>query len=285
MRHAPCHFAVMNLFAHVSEHAYTKLLTLRDADAPEQDGSQSPSTPVANAPLALTPVHTHYPEEGSGSVQPPSARLQPARSLPRRGPPARSATFPNASNSALKAAQSATKHSRAQHASGEHDSGISFWEGQHGFKGGLAGGLESVEESMQPGTPTSSCASDAMWEQHPNSSWSVRMSQCKPLRIARQQSGSDASTGRTAEDVSTPCSPKASPKIMVVCRICEEQASSPPSSVYAWIVQQGQLLALPKSTPICAICLLLCARSISIVMAAQCWAAHMGKGSATNAFS
>ena len=193
----------------------------REPETAQLNGSQSPSIPVANEPLALTPVQPRFPEEGSGSVQPPPARMQPAKSAPHRGPPAKSATFPNASNSALEAAQSATKHSKAQHVSDEHDSGISFWEAQHG----PAGGLESVEESMQPGTPTSGGPNDALWEQHPNSPWALRMSHCKPLRIARQHSGSDASTSRTAEDVSTPCSPKASPKIMVVCRICEEQAS------------------------------------------------------------
>ena len=81
---------------------------------------------------------------------------------------------------------------------------------------------------MQPGTPTSGRTTDTLWEQQPNSSWSLKMSHCKPLRIARQHSGSDASTSRTPDDVSTPCSPKASPKIMVVCRICEEQVSTEP---------------------------------------------------------
>ena len=196
----------------------------RSPDATGQDGSQSPSTPVTNAPLALTPVHTRYPDEGSGSVHPPSARLQPAKSVSRRGPPAKSATFPNASSSSFKpGASSAVQRSKARHASGEHDSGISFWEGQHGSTPGRLG---SIEESMQPGTPTSGCTSDAMWEQHANSPWSLRLPHCKPLRIARQHSGSDASTSKTFEDVSTPCSPKASPKIMVVCRICEEQAST-----------------------------------------------------------
>ncbi|KAL0051057.1 hypothetical protein WJX82_001206 [Trebouxia sp. C0006] len=136
------------------------------------NGSQSPASPVATAPLALTPVHTRpHPEEGSGSVQPPSARLQTVKS------------------------------------------------GQQG----PSAGLESVEESMQPGTPTSGCTNEAMWEQQGNSSWSLRLSHCKPLRISRQDSGSDASTSRATGDMSTPCSPKASPKIMVVCRICEEQ--------------------------------------------------------------
>lgn len=187
-----------------------------------QLGSQSPSTPVANAPLALTPVHTRYPEEGSGSVQPPSARLQPAKSAPRRGPPGRSATYPSAASSASKSGASAAQHSKTQRASAKHASGVSIWDGQQGS----AAGLESLEESMQPGTPTSGGTSDAMWEQHASSPWGLRLSHCKPLRITRQHSGSDASTSRAFEEVSTPCSPKASPKIMVVCRICEEQASS-----------------------------------------------------------
>lgn len=195
----------------------------RSPDATGQDGSQSPSTPVANAPLALTPVHTRYPEEGSGSVHPPSARLQPAKSVSRRGAPAKSATFPNASSSSFTpGASSAVQRSKAQHVSDEHNSRISFWAGQHGSTPGRLG---SVEESMQPGTPTSGCTSDAMWEQQANSPWSLRLPHCKPLRIARQHSGSDTSTSKIFEDASTPCSPKASPKIMVVCRICEEQAS------------------------------------------------------------
>lgn len=186
-------------------------------------GSQSPTTPTPNAPLALTPVHTRpHPEEGSGSVQPPSAQLQTAKSITRRGPPAKSATFPSAYHSVVKAAESAVQHTKSQHVSDEHPSpGISFWGGQQGAV------LESAEESMQPGTPTSGCTSDAVWEQQGNSSWSLRLSHCKPLRIARQDSGSEASTSRTTADVSTPTSPKASPKIMVVCRICEEQASLP----------------------------------------------------------
>ena len=196
----------------------------RSPDATGQASSQSPRTPAANAPLALTPVHTSYPEEGSGSVHPPSARLQPAKSVSRRGPPAKSATFPNASSSSFKpGASSAVQRSKAQHVSDEHNSGISFWEGQHGSTPGRLG---CVEESMQPGTPTSGCTSDAVWEQHGNSPWSLRLPHCKPLRIAHQHSGSDASTSKTFEDVSTPCSPKASPKILVVCRICEEQAST-----------------------------------------------------------
>ena len=175
---------------------------------------------MENAPLALTPVHTCRPEEGSGSVQPPSPRLQTAKSVSRRGPPAKSATFPNANHSAVKAAESAVQHTKPHQISDEHSSPeISFWG---------SGRLESIEESMQPGTPTSGRTTDTLWEQQPNSSWSLKMSHCKPLRIARQHSGSDASTSRTPDDVSTPCSPKASPKIMVVCRICEEQASTEP---------------------------------------------------------
>ncbi|KAL3152041.1 hypothetical protein ABBQ32_001154 [Trebouxia sp. C0010 RCD-2024] len=187
-------------------------------DVTRQLGSESPSTPVVNAPLALTPVHTRYPEEGSGSVQPPSARLQPAKSAPRHGPPGRSATYPTAASSASKSGVSASQHSKTQRASGKHASGVSIWEEQQGS----AGGLESLEESMQPGTPTSGGTSDAMWEQHA-SPWGLRLSHCKPLRITRQHSGSDASTSKAFEEVSTPCSPEASPKIMVVCRICEEQ--------------------------------------------------------------
>lgn len=192
----------------------------RSADVTGQDRSQSPNTPVANAPLALTPVHTRYPEEGSGSVQPPSARPQPAMSAPRRAPPGRSATFPRAASSASKSGSSAAQRSKAQHVSDKHASGSSIWEQES------AGGSESLEESMQPGTPTSGCTPDAMWEQHAHSPWSLRLSHCKPLKITRQHSSSDASTSKTLEDVSTPCSPKASPKITVVCRICEEQASS-----------------------------------------------------------
>lgn len=192
----------------------------RSDDVTRQLGSESPSTPVVNAPLALTPVHTRYPEEGSGSVQPPSARLQPAKSAPRHGPPGRSATYPTAASSASKSGVSASQHSKTQRASGKHASGVSIWEEQQGS----AGGLESLEESMQPGTPTSGGTSDAMWEQHA-SPWGLRLSHCKPLRITRQHSGSDASTSKAFEEVSTPCSPEASPKIMVVCRICEEQAS------------------------------------------------------------
>lgn len=200
------------------------------------NGSQSPASPIATAPLALTPVHTRpHPEEGSGSVQPPSARLQTVKSVSRRGPPAKSATFPNANHTVIKAAESAVQHSKSHHVSDEHPSpGISFWQGQQG----PGAGLESVEESMQPGTPTSGCTSEAMWEQQGNSSWSLRLSHCKPLRISRQDSGSDASTSRATGDLSTPCSPKASPKIMVVCRICEEQASIDAGSCERWLLCQ-----------------------------------------------
>ncbi|DBA81919.1 TPA: hypothetical protein ACH3X1_007632 [Trebouxia sp. C0004] len=184
-----------------------------------ENGSQSPASPIATGPLALTPVHTRpHPEEGSGSVQPPSNRQQTVKSVSRRGPPAKSATFPNANHVVLKAAESAVQHSKSHRVSDEHPSPrISFWQGQQG----PGGGLESVEESMQPDTPTSGCTSEAMWEQQGNS---LRLSHCKPLRISRQDSGStDASTSRATGDLCTPCSPKASPKIMVVCRICEEQ--------------------------------------------------------------
>lgn len=181
-------------------------------------------------------MHTRpHPEDGSGSVQPPSARLQTVKSVSRRGPPAKSATFPNANHTVIKAAESAVQHSKSHHVSDEHPSpGISFWQGQQG----PGAGLESVEESMQPGTPTSGCTSEAMWEQQGNSSWSLRLSHCKPLRISRQDSGSDASTSRATGDLSTPCSPKASPKIMVVCRICEEQASIDAASCERWLLCQ-----------------------------------------------
>ncbi len=202
----------------------TVTMTCRQDVGAADSGSQSPSIPVTNAPLALAPVHSRQPEEGSGSVQPPSAHLQTAKSVSRRGPPAKSATFPNATHNADKAAESAVRQTKKQVSDEHHSPGISFWEGQRG-----SGGLESVEESMQPGTPTSGCTSEAMWEQAGSgTSWSLRLSHCKPVRIARQHSGSDASTSRTPDDISTPCSPKSSPKIMVVCRICEEQASKHP---------------------------------------------------------
>ena len=133
----------------------------------------------------------------------------------------KSATFPNVNHSAIRAADAAMQRTKTQHVTDEQrcSPGIQFWREQQ-RKGQE---LKFAEEAMQPGTPTSVCTNEASWEQHPDTTFSLRMSHCKPLRITRQDSGSEASTSRT-DNMSTPCSPKASPKIMVVCRICEEQA-------------------------------------------------------------
>lgn len=179
---------------------------------------ETPSTSGSHAALALTPVH------GPQPAPPPAAAsftvVASAKPLQRRRPPDKSASFPNTSHSVSKAAESAVKTSHRHQGLLSESLPLRTWD-----KSQPAQGLEAVNESMQPGTPTSGTTQDAMWEHSAETPWSLHFPVCKPLRLNRQLSSSDASTGHAADDLSSPCSPSNSPKVMLVCRICEEQVS------------------------------------------------------------
>lgn len=182
------------------------------SSAASDDDSASP--PGSKAPLALTPVHASQPTAAAANT--PLTVVGSAKPVQRRRPPDKSASFPNISHSISKAAESAVKQTHRHHGMLNESLPLRTWDNRHHD-------LEAVNESMQPGTPTSSTTQDMAWEQHAETPWSLKFPVCKPLRLTRQQSSSDASTGHAADDLSSPCSPSSSPKLMLVCRICEEQ--------------------------------------------------------------
>ena len=155
----------------------------------------------------------------------PASVMASAKPLHRRRPPDKSASFPNTSPSINKAAESAVRQTVRHQGFANESLPLRAWDKRH-----VASTSEAADESMQPATPTSSTsAQDMAWEQHAETPWSVKFPICKPLRLARQQSSSDASASGNPDDLSSPCSPSNSPKIMLVCRICEEQVQSNPA--------------------------------------------------------